>query len=201
MHVQKLCVIVFFSVLSLQEKTTPLPCWVCVAPWRLYPAPSLWPASSPASVWSTSVPSPALRSPPARTNNEWDISPWWCCVNHTETLFPTSTQLCEQQRPASGFLNTRAWRHQPRFHPLNSSLTLSRLHLILSLTPPPAESHAILMLDFFCRSIGLEKFLSVFLRIWMSVFFPYVTKTACAVCSRSVTADPCKSRGWMFHEC
>lgn len=55
------------SVLSLQEKTTLLPCWASAAPWPLCRAPSPWRASSPASVWSTSAPSRAPRSPPARS--------------------------------------------------------------------------------------------------------------------------------------
>ncbi|XP_069380933.1 RUN domain-containing protein 3A isoform X3 [Paralichthys olivaceus] len=49
------------------EKTTLLPCWVCAALWCLCRAPSLWRASSPASVWSTSALTPALCSRPARS--------------------------------------------------------------------------------------------------------------------------------------
>lgn len=54
-------------LLLLQERTPPRPCWACVALWPRCPAPSPWPASSPASAWSTSAPSPAPRSPPARS--------------------------------------------------------------------------------------------------------------------------------------
>lgn len=56
-------------VRSLQERTTLPPCWVCAARWPLCRAPSLWRAWSPASVWWTSVPNPAPRSPPARRSD------------------------------------------------------------------------------------------------------------------------------------
>ena len=98
----ELCISISWSVLSLQEKTTLRPCWVCAALCCPYRAPSLWRASSPASAWSTSALTPAPRSRPARsstpTASEIETPPPACLPGDaalTKTLLPPSIQLHE----------------------------------------------------------------------------------------------------------
>ena len=123
-----------------------------MALWPLYRAPSPWPASSPASVWSTSALNQAPRSLPVRRPTR-DLAPspsaWWCCVDHTRpNPAPTlnssiKTYNSEVVTPSLDFCT----HHEAeRIHllwffpfsspyPLESSLTLCHNHFVLFVNP------------------------------------------------------------------
>lgn len=118
-------------VLFFQIRTTPLLCSVCVVLWPPFLAASPWPASSRASVWSTSVLSPALLYLPARGRHILGVatqqptpalpaclSAWWCCIDHDEQH--GNHQHCRHPYPSQllrrlSFTNNRGERIYPHF--------------------------------------------------------------------------------------
>ena len=167
-----------------------------MALWPLYRAPSPWPASSPASVWSTSALNQAPRSLPVRRPTR-DLAPspsaWWCCVDHTRPKPHSHHQqlhenIQQQSRDTiSGFLYApRSWKDPSS--PLVLCLLLALSARLFSHTLPQPlctirESLHPVPLQTPVRPFPMHPLISlnpILLLIWIPIFTQWHCLCVCA---------------------
>lgn len=129
--VSRMWLCLFFSFLSSQWKTLLHLCWACVGLWPLHQAASLWPVLNPVNIWWTSVPSPALPSPPARAQKSSSA-----LVTRKHWTWPPPFSIClwlEMNHFGLPPLCILIYSYSPIISLIISSLAVLERHVFLSL--------------------------------------------------------------------